>query len=344
MTDLRRRNDIDWLRVFAMLIIFLFHCARFFNDEDWHVKNNVTDYGMSVFVAVLNQWIMPLFFMLSALGTWHALRRRTAGHFLRERVKRLMVPLFFGMLFIVSPQVYIERVSHGQFAGSFFDFMTRYFDGFYAFGGNFPWMGLHLWYLEVLFIFSLITLPLILMELIVGLDPGGVGRRDFGGWSLFTYLVFFILGYLTSSDERYRAGFAKYRLVSLAGALIATTAGYFILSSGFRSPIPLVFLRAFNSWFWLSAILGFGGRYLKTSNGFLAYANIAVLPFYILHQTVIVMVGYFIRDWSLAVMPKYLLLAIVSFALIMVLYEYVVRRFAVSRLLFGMKTELGNTT
>jgi hypothetical protein len=53
-------------------------------------------------------------------------------------------------------------VSHSQFAGSFIEFYPHYFDGFYAFGGNFAWMGLHSWYLEMLFIFSLITLPLFL--------------------------------------------------------------------------------------------------------------------------------------------------------------------------------------
>ncbi len=43
-----RRHDIDWLRVLAMLSIFLFHCARFFNYEDWQVKNNQLDLGLSI--------------------------------------------------------------------------------------------------------------------------------------------------------------------------------------------------------------------------------------------------------------------------------------------------------
>lgn len=57
----KRYYDLDWLRVLGMAGIFLFHNARFFNDEDWHVKNNVLDFGMSVFVSILNQFIMPLF-------------------------------------------------------------------------------------------------------------------------------------------------------------------------------------------------------------------------------------------------------------------------------------------
>ena len=33
-----RRYDLDWLRVIAMLIVFLFHCSRFFGTESWHLK------------------------------------------------------------------------------------------------------------------------------------------------------------------------------------------------------------------------------------------------------------------------------------------------------------------
>ena len=56
-----RRYDNDWLTVGAMMVIFLFHCARFFNFEDWHVKNNQLDQGLTLFVAIVAQWIMPLF-------------------------------------------------------------------------------------------------------------------------------------------------------------------------------------------------------------------------------------------------------------------------------------------
>ena len=83
--------------------------------------------------------------------------------------------------------------------------------------------------------------------------------------------------------------------------------------------------------------LGFAAHYLNFNNGFLKYANEAVLPFYIMHQTVIVSIGYFIRDWQLAVFPKYLFLAATSFITIMVLYEFIVKRVNVLRYLFGMK-------
>ena len=348
--------------------IFLFHNARFFNDEDWHVKNAQLDFGMSVFVAILNQFIMPLFFVLSAIASYYALQNRTGREFIRERASRLLVPLIFGIFILIPPQVYIERVSHGEFQGSFFDFLPHYFDGWYGFGGNFAWMGLHLWYLLMLFLFSLIMLPVFqrmnreslsglgdfftrpfavflffipiaIIEMLVSLSPETVGRRDFGGWSPLTYLVIFILGYVLMTDERYRPAIERVRFVSLTLSLLAMTIGFTLVLAFDVSTYHPVFswIRAFNTWMWLLTFLGFASRHLNFNNDLLKYANEAVLPFYILHQTVIVIIGFFIANWALAVFPKYLLLATTSFIVIMILYEFLVKRINVLRFLFGMK-------
>lgn len=369
--SLERRHDIDWLRVLAMLTVFLFHCARFFNDEGWQVKNFETSYGMTVFVAVLTQWIMPIFFVLSGISSYYALSYLTVGRYVNARIKRLVVPLLLGIFTHIPIQVYCERVSHGQFDGSFIIFYPHYFDGFYAFGGNFAWMGLHLWYLEMLFIFSLITLPLfiwmkketgrnmisrccsffekrgaifllaipiLVMEWLVNLQPETVGRRDWGGWSIFTHLVFFLVGCAIASDLRIGKALEKHWTISLMGVLLTTVAGYFLLEAGVSSRgFFFSILRSFNAWFWLAAILGFGGKSLRFKNSALEYASEAVLPFYIFHQTVIVVIGFFIADWRIGIAPKYIFLCVSSFVAIMALYEMLVRRINIMRLLFGLK-------
>ena len=62
-----------------------------------------------------------------------------------------------------------------------------------------------------------------------------------------------------------------------------------------------------------------------------------MLPFYIWHQTVIVIIGFLIASWDASVMVKYLVLSTSSFVVIVALYELVVKRFKVGRFLFGMK-------
>ena len=87
MNKRERRYDIDWLRVLAMFSVFLFHCARYFDHEGWHVKNPQLSLGFSVFVGILVQWIMPIFFVLSGMSSRFALDFRSAGQFLGERFK-----------------------------------------------------------------------------------------------------------------------------------------------------------------------------------------------------------------------------------------------------------------
>jgi hypothetical protein len=97
-------------------------------------------------------------------------------------------------------------------------------------------------------------------------------------------------------------------------------------------------VRTLNSWTWIIAFAGLAGRYLNRNGSFLQYANEAVLPFYILHQTVIVIIGYFIagNDWS--VFFKFVFISAVSFGVIVLLYEFVVRRMNGIRFLFGLKS------
>ena len=95
--------------------------------------------------------------------------------------------------------------------------------------------------------------------------------------------------------------------------------------------------RALSAWCCVLAILGFGRKYLVRSTPFLTYANEAVLPFYIFHQTVLLSVGYFVVQWPIPSLLRWAIILLTSFVNIMVPYEFLVRRFNVMRFLFGMK-------
>ena len=94
-----RRYDIDWLRVIAMLAIFLYHCTRFFDIEGWHLKNMEQSFLLfMVMRALIWPWVMEIFFLVSGVASWYVLKSRTAGEYLWERVKRLLIPLYFPKL------------------------------------------------------------------------------------------------------------------------------------------------------------------------------------------------------------------------------------------------------
>jgi glucan biosynthesis protein C len=265
----QRRYDIDWLRVAAMLIIFFFHNARFFDFMDWHLKSPDRSMGFQALVGFLSQWLMPIFFLLSGVGSWFALESRNSGQYLLDRVKRLLVPYYLiGFFILIPPQYYWEQVTHARFSGDFFQFMPHYFHfprdpqfmGFYL--GFHPlflsyWSG-HLWFLHYLFILSLVSLPLLIYlkseagrNLIVRL--GGICHRRGGiflfavpvavvqmalraaipqylGWADFAYwLIFFLIGYMLPADERFTQAIKRNSWVSLIIGLVATELLFYLV-------------------------------------------------------------------------------------------------------------------
>jgi hypothetical protein len=63
-----------------------------------------------------------------------------------------------------------------------------------------------------------------------------------------------------------------------------------------------------------------------------------VLPFYIMHQTVLLAVGYFVMSWKIPSVLKWATVFTLSFIVIIMIYTLFVRRFDLLRFLFGMKT------
>jgi glucan biosynthesis protein C len=161
------------------------------------------------------------------------------------------------------------------------------------------------------------------------------GKED-GEW-------FTLAGFVIASHDRLQASIQRLRWPSLPAALVLIGLGIWLVGLEGLPPFGTprfewgFGLRGLSSWCFIVAILGFGRTHLDFSTPFLRYANEAVLPFYILHQTVILSIGYFVVQWAIPDLLKWLIVLPVSFVLIMVVYEFLVRRYNVMRLLFGMK-------
>jgi len=376
-----RRYDIDWLRVFAIVMVFFFHNARFYDPYPWHVKNAEQSFGMFIFVALLHSWIMPLFFLLSGVGSRYALKSRTAGRYLRERVLRLLVPLYtVGVFILLPPQLYWDKLTNGRFSGSFLEFYPSFFRDF-----NFdllppfvfPWSG-HLWFLAFLFAISLFCLPLMIFlksesgkRLISTLARwsdrrGGIFllivplflvqaclrgfyRGDHTFADLVYYLICFLMGYILPADERFTGSLKRHVWVCLPLALVGFCAeGYLVMGLGYQplpgqgfSPLGLYLLFQFvmsvQTLCWMVFLVGMSAKYLNFRNKVLEYCNEAVLPFYILHQTFILLVGWYVVRWNTAIFMKFLVISFISFVLIAATYELLIRRFNWIRFVFGMR-------
>src|SRR5688572_28753269 len=106
-----RRNDLDWLRFIAIVILLFFHTGMVFNQWGFHIKNTEIDKTFGFWMVWLHFWRMPLLLFISGAGTYMAMGKRTPGQFAGERFKRLFIPLVFGMFVVVPPQIYFEYIN-----------------------------------------------------------------------------------------------------------------------------------------------------------------------------------------------------------------------------------------
>lgn len=379
--SIKRRYEFDWLRVFAILVVFLYHSTRFFNLENWHIKNIDTYVWVEIFTVFTTRWMMPLFFIISGVSLFYALGKSGGfRRFYEDKFLRLFIPVLVASLTHGALQVYLEKVSHGRFSGSFFSFIPTYFNGIYygiglAGSGNFANVGMHLWYLIFLFVYSLICyrlfvwfkaggkglldkttsfaatpgliIPVLIAPLLVmkAIIPHSVLDVGNGGWGFLYYLWFLIAGFIIASSDRLQSSIQKQRWISfLLGTVVSII--YLTMLFGVSAPVfqgkagdwISTLLNFFGAWCWLFAILGFAMKHLTFDRPGLRKANEAVLPFFIMHQSVLVVFGFFIVNWNIPDFLKWALVFSSAFVFIVASYILIVQRFELFRFLFGMKT------
>ncbi|MCP5108411.1 MAG: acyltransferase family protein [bacterium] len=371
---------VDWLRVWAMAVVFIFHCARFFDHVGWHVKNPDPHMGFTLFMYFTHQWTMPLFFLLSGAASWFSLGNRTGKEYTAARFKRLLIPYIFGILVLIPPQKFLEALTQHGFKGNYFDFLVRYFSADTLWIGPslrfFGHYGYHLWFLGFLAVFSLAALPLFktlrkekarqlitkwaafftkkgrIFLLFLPLAVVQIVLKplfpDYLHWADTVYwAIFFLYGYIIFSNHQFEETLMRHRNIALVMGVLCylTMAGWAywgnvmpLESQPGYSLLDTVYqlLRSINTWAWIVFILGTGKKYLDKKSKTLNYCNEAVLPFYILHQTVILIVGFYVVQWPIPMIAKFGVIVLISFIGIMIPYE-LIKRFPPTRFLFGMK-------
>ena len=372
-----RQAEIDLLRIVAMIAVFAVHAAEPFNPwDEWHVRSPERSKWLGELVLFLAPWVMPLFILLAGASAWHSLEKRSARAYLHERVTRLIIPLAAGILLMAPPQAYFDRRQRGMFDGSFFEFYPHFFDGVYP-NGNFAWF--HLWFLGVLGVLALITLPLFQWfrtargrRVIQSVSevcalPGAIllfalpmivirvalwaafpnGRPVVADWSnRTTLLAMFISGYMIAGEPRLMRAVDRQWRISLGVAVTFSMAMFAWawpgnLTERFEVPFSaryIVFWSAYavGGWAWSVALLGLARAVKRYPMALVEGGRRLLNPFYILHQTVIVaMTFYLVRD---GVRPILTFGAVVvgSFAATIALC-LVVERFGATRTLFGMR-------
>ncbi|AWR87736.1 acyltransferase family protein [Meiothermus taiwanensis] len=160
------------------------------------------------------------------------------------------------------------------------------------------------------------------------------------------YFELFVLGFaLYLRPGLLQVVFGQSRQFLLAGLGLILLKAYFYSSVLHRNLFVSSELLTYHELYWLLrdlaalslifAILTYARRFLDKPSGFLDRARHWVYPFYIWHQTVIVVMGYFVLKLSLPVSWLYVLLLMGSLVVTVLLSE-LVQHSTISRFLFGV--------
>jgi hypothetical protein len=375
---------VDWLRVFALGVLWWFHSGLIFAEKmSFHIKNAESIPYLDDILFFFHEWRLALLFFVSGVASYYV-AQKYGKNFLAERWQRLFIPLLFGILVVVPPQIYIERVYNGFEYESYGHFYLQSFqNGFYP-HGDISWH--HLWFIAYLLIyvsifvgiktvgtkiqtqfsfrnkhfviayksisyvnnlsfsFFLWAIPLMIIEVILKPYSSGVQNiiQDLAKFCF--YFLIFCYGYFISSQPKNwdKIKAQKYRYLSIV--IICFTAIYIIRWSELGSSGKVLFayytaLRAFNTWFFILALLGFSATYLNFNHTWLRSMNQAVLPMYILHQTAILLIAYPIIGLSINPSLKWFLVVLLSFSLSWIIYRLLIVRYQVIGFIFGLKNK-----
>jgi hypothetical protein len=192
------------------------------------------------------------------------------------------------------------------------------------------------------------VLPVILLRLLtqVLLSFEGDEISDSSKW-LF-YLYFFLVGIVLFSCKALwnSLGANRKRHVTMAVISFTLFYGYYFvpqewLPTSFSIQLRWSFwwiVSCLVGWPTMLTVLGYAQVYLTKPTPWLRRATEAVYPFYILHQTVIVVLAYFVVQWNAAISVKLISLLVLSFFSIVLVYLFI-RTFNLTRFLFGMKSK-----
>jgi hypothetical protein len=359
-----RRYDLDWLRVLGVLLLVPFHVALIFVLQPYtimYIRDVVNSPTLANVTGFIHMWHMPMLFVISGAATYFALGHRSAEQYIRERFFRLFIPLAFGLLTFVPFTVYIQHsdvLSLQEGYASFFRIDLNQLDGM-----NGTFTPAHLWFILYLFVFSLVGLPIFhwlrsekgrsilerlatVTETPLSLTILGIlltlaaATGILGDMNPLYYFLIFFFGFVFASDVRFQISIDRLTWIALAYGVFAATINIILPIRNFAPWTPqwvlLGLTYQMGRWALTLAVLGLGNKFLNRTSNLLSYASEAAMPFYLLHMTFSVVTGYFVIHLDVPVAVKYPLIVLVATALTLLAYE-LVRRWNVSRLLFGMK-------
>jgi len=348
MSTTLRRYDIDWLRVIAIGLLLIYHIAIVF--QPWGVlirflQNDKPIESLWAPMTMLNIWRIPLLFFVSGMGVCFAIRKRNWKQLILERTKRILLPLLFGIVFIVPVHVIIWQkyynqdltfspgVSHLWFLANIFIYVLLLLPVFFYLKRNEN--GRFIKGLKKLFSnplgLLLMVVPFVLEAVLVQPEPFELYYMTLHGFLLG--LIAFLLGFcFVLTGDTFWQTILKWRWLFLALAVVL----YAIRGIVFKLVSPH-YLMAIESNFWIFTVFGFAYKYLNRPSKTLSYLSQGAYPIYIIHMIFLYLGSFLILPLDIPVVAKFILIVAFTGLGCFAMYDLLIRRVGFLRPLFGLK-------
>ena len=363
-----RLSELDWLRVILILAVFIHHVLMPFNGDDWHIMNNESSKVLDDIMVYFEQFRLPMLFFISGVGAVILLSKLTVLKFTKDKVLRLFIPLLVGSLLVIPPQTYIENINAMQ------SYWREYPALALKFETNHLWFIEYLFVFFLLAIplnklfasslgtsiinalqklsnyktglYSLVILLIIIKVYFSLMFPSDDKKIENLSSSAF-YFFFFIAGMLFIRSKVIWQAICEQRFYNLLLLFFSTILFY----AYYYSPDLSEYLSQDMRWsiWWLVCclvawsafltILGYAQCYFTKTPKWLSQSNELIYPFYIFHQTVIVVIGYYVIAWQAPISLKIIALLALSFLITSIICWFIIKPFRILRLLFGLKAK-----
>jgi len=367
---------LDWVRILAFAFLVFYHTAMMFVNWGFHIESGHNSIFLKSIMILSSKWRLDILFLVSGVAISYMITKMSLKSFTWQRVIKLYLPFLFAVAVVVAPQSYYEAIQKGIFEGSFWQFWTSLYFTFTwdeRMNAPFPTYN-HMWYVFYLFHYTIVLLPLfsfinsdkgkvslakieswlvkgtriiwlplaVYSAIFLSFNDHDVNHTFYSDWYGHAIFIFaIIMGLVFVRMPKIWQSFEDNRFISLTIGLVS----YGVLLTLFLSPdelLPIDRTLAWDlssilvKWSWIALIIGFARKYLNHTNKTLKYCNSLVYPFFILHQTVIIVFGYYVIDWGVSGTLEFLIIVFGTFVICGLLYELLIKRVNVLRLLFGM--------
>lgn len=353
MTDIKlsgRRHDLDALRVLCFGTLIIYHTSLAYGTKPWLLNSVDGSRLVDLVAAVSHPWRMSLLFFISGLVTRSLLRNRSIEEIRRSRTRQLLVPFILGVLLIVPPQIYLSPqnrfpdLSYWEFWKVFIvsglTLEHLWFLAYlwiYVFAWSFLWPCLEkVWpnapaaFANALRGGNFFLLPILFLSVLrLWLYPI-FGETLIIHTDLYAHLLYFTMfsaGALLMGEQSFWREVDRRRWLS---AVIATISFLVIATAVVAAPreewpeavVVLVRIaRSVFQWCAIIALLGFAGRIANRPNRVISFLNRSMMTYYVVHQTVIIIVAYYISQMGLLDIRSFVPVILITAAVCAVIGE-----------------------